>query len=106
MISDLLARAIDERVTLSFVYDDMARIVEPHAVGFNPKDELILRGYQVDGDSATNPRAWKLFKVDKISDLMAASSQPFAGPREGYKAGDKAMARILAELPEPEAEAA
>jgi predicted DNA-binding transcriptional regulator YafY len=92
--------AVKDRKVLAFDYDGKPRLVEPHAVGTNKKGDSVLRGFQVTGDSATNSTAWKLFTLEKIENLsvVALTSQ---APRPGYKAGDKAMVTILAELPEP-----
>lgn len=97
MTKNVLIDAVKNRTILTLVYDDKPRIIEPHAVGINPKGDLILRCYQRDGESATNPRAWKLLTADKIVDLQDTGQQ-FAGPRDGYKPGDKAMVDIFAEL--------
>lgn len=100
MLSETLSAAINGRKLLKFQYDDLDRLVEPHAVGLNKTGSLMLRGYQVTGESATDPRAWKLFTVEKIVNLEVMDFT-FAGPRDGYRAGDRAMTTILAELPEP-----
>lgn len=99
MSKDLLSAAVNDRQILAFDYDGKPRLVEPHALGLNKKDQLVLRAFQVTGDSATASQAWKLFTVDKMENLssVALASQ---APRPGYKAGDRAMSTILAELPE------
>ena len=94
-MQDLLTAAVEDRCTLAFVYDDLVRIVEPHAVGFTSKGKLVLRGFQPDGDTQRG-LGWKLFTADKIQNLTTLS--PFDGPREGYKMGDKQIATILAQL--------
>lgn len=99
MTKELLTQAVSNRNVLTFTYDDKARVIEPHAVGINSKGELVLRGYQIGGDSATSPQAWKLFLADKMVDLEV-SNVIFISARPGYKAGDRAMVDILAELPE------
>lgn len=96
----LLTQAITNRQTLAFVYDDMLRIVEPHAVGYTSKGKPVLRGFQPDGDTQRG-LGWKLFSVDKIANLTVLD-QTFAGPREGYKMGDKQIARIMAQLETPD----
>jgi len=95
-----IASALRAKQVLSFEYDGKQRIVEPHAYGRNSKGDYILRGYQVDGESSTSARAWKLFSVAKIEDLEIANDLESEAPREGYKMGDRQMAEILAELEE------
>ena len=97
MLSALLVQAAEARSVLRFVYDDKPRDVEIHAVGNTAKGELIIRGWQTNAD----PPAWKLFKAEKIFDLTVDFSVVNEAPRPGYKAGDKAMAEILFQLPEP-----
>lgn len=103
MLSSQLAKAVEERKVLAFDYDDKPRLVEPHAVGVNAKGQLVLRAFQVTGDSATSSTAWKLFTVDKMINTIVAGLTSQA-PRPGYKAGDRAMAKIIAQLPEREPE--
>lgn len=94
----LLTKALTDRRQVRFLYDDKIRTVEPHAVGFNKAGVPVMRGYQTDGESASSPRAWKLFTISKIEDLTISNVESGA-PRPGYKAGDTAMVRIVAELP-------
>lgn len=98
MTRELLISAVKTRNTITFIYDGKPRLVEPHAVGINHKGELVMRGYQVEGESATSPRAWKLLMVDKMVDLKP-TVDTFPQARDGYKTGDKAMRDVLAELP-------
>ena len=94
-----LVPATTDRKVLAFEYDGKARLVEPHAVGINKKGEAVMRGFQFTGDSATSASAWKLFTVSKMEALTILDMISHA-PRPGYKAGDKAMSEILAELAE------
>lgn len=100
MLRDQIEQAVNQLIVISFVYDGKVRIVEPHALGTNKNDELILRGYQTDGESATNPVSWKLFTVSKIENFAICPDFKSHAPRAGYKADDKAMITILAQLPE------
>lgn len=99
MNNPTISTAINNRQVLNFVYGEKPRIVEPHAYGLDAKGNGLLRGYQVDGESATNPKAWKLFSVDKIDEL-AVSPQSFTKARSGYKKGDRVMDVIFAQLDE------
>lgn len=104
MLSKLQTAVVDRKV-LSFEYDGKPRLVEPHAVGRNKVGAPVLRGFQVGGESASNRTRWKLFTVEKMVDVMIVDITSYA-PRSGYKAGDTAMSEILAQLPDPVAEAA
>lgn len=90
--------AIQGRNLLSFMYDGFRRTVEPHAYGMDTKGHMALRAYQVSGGSNSGGYVgWKLFH---IHEMLSVSVQPqaFAGPRPGYKRGDKAFASISAQL--------
>lgn len=100
MLLDLLKSAVADRKVLAFDYDGEPRLVEPHALGLNKKQQLVLRGFQVTGGSATNSFAWKLFTLEKAENLQVLDLASQA-PRPGFKAGDKGMVEIFAELPEP-----
>lgn len=94
----ILTTAVNDKRLVSFDYDGLRRVVEPHAVGFGKGESVLMRGFQVEGESATQTTGWKLFKADKIEGLTL-TPEVFNQPREGYKPGDKAMSQILAEVP-------
>lgn len=93
-----IAAAIQGRNLLSFMYDGFHRTVEPHAYGMDTKGHMALRAYQVSGGSNSGEYVgWKLFHVHE---MLSVSIQPlvFAGPRPGFRRGDKAFASIIAQL--------
>lgn len=94
MINEL-ATAIAKRRRVTFTYDGLPRIAEPHAVGRSSKDKPVLRAYQFDGDTGTD-LGWKLFSVDKIADLRLDAE--FVGPRDGYKRDDAYIPNMVAQL--------
>lgn len=96
MLPETLAKATADRQVIAFDYDDKPRVLEPHAVGINAKGALQVRGFQTNAE----PPTWKLFTVEKITNLTV-TDLPSLAPRPGYKAGDRAMVNILAQLPEP-----
>lgn len=100
MLIDLLKTAVENRQLLAFTYDGLPRLVEPHAVGTNRKGQMVMRAWQLAGESATVVAGWKLFTLEKATNLQLVAL-PSSAPRSGYKTGDKAMLAILAELPEP-----
>lgn len=99
MLSSLLAQAVAERKLLAFSYDGLNRLVEPHAVGLNKSGLMVMRAWQLAGESATVVAGWKLFTLEKATN-MSVVDLPSQAPRPGYKAGDKGIATIVAELPE------
>lgn len=93
-----IATAIQGRNLLSFMYDGFRRIVEPHTFGMDTKGHMALRAYQVGGGSDSGENVgWKLFHVQEMRSVLV-QPQAFAGPRPGYKRGDKAFASIMAQL--------
>lgn len=95
---DVLKSAIEQNLAVSFSYDDKARIVEVHAVGRSTKDgALIMRGYQVAGESSRPLPCWALFRLDNIDALTVGYIDSHA-PREGYKMGDRQMSEIVAQI--------
>mgnify|MGYP001080585643 CR=1 FL=1 len=102
MLQNILVNAVKNRSLVAFAYDDKPRVVEPHAVGINKAGNLVVRGYQVGGESATTRSSWKLFTVDKMEGLMPIDGDSQA-PREGYRMGDAVMVTILAQLETAEA---
>ena len=93
-----IAKAIHCRQLLVFIYAGLRRTVEPHTYGTDTKGHLALRAYQVGGGSDSGEHVgWKLFHVHEMLSLTV-QPQSFANPRPGYKRGDKAFAKITAEL--------
>jgi hypothetical protein len=96
--ADVLTDALNDSLAVSFIYDDKPRIVEVHAVGVSTKDgSLIMRGYQVAGESSRPLPCWALFTVDKIEALQVGFIESQA-PRDGYKMDDRQMANIIAQI--------
>lgn len=79
---------------LSLSYNGFARLVEVHAVGVTRAGNRVMRVWQVSGGSSSGkPVGWKLMSIGEASN-MAISEQIAQVPRERYRRGDKAMARI------------
>lgn len=94
-----LADAIQHKRVIEFIYDGCQRIVEPHAVGYSSQGNLLLRCYQVGGQTRSSPVPdWRLMTVAKIQNLGVVPNRHFTSPRDDYKRGDSAMATIYAQL--------
>lgn len=93
-----IATAVQGHNLLSFMYDGYRRTVEPHAYGTDKQGHSALRAYQVGGGSESGQYVgWKLFHTNEMHGVTV-QPQTFAGPRPGYKRGDKAFASIKAQL--------
>lgn len=95
----VLKDAIVNARTASFYYDDRPRIVEVHALGKSNKDQsIIMRGYQVAGESSRPLPCWALFTIDKIDAPTLSAFVDSEAPREGYKMNDKHMIEIIEQV--------
>lgn len=92
--------AIQHKNLLEFTYKNLTRIVEPHTLGVNLKDNEVLSAYQVDGESdSIEIPGWGLFSITKISNVKILAGT-FDEPRfaEGFKRNSDRMKKIISEL--------
>lgn len=89
--------AINNTQIISFNYDGLPRIVEPHAIGTSRTGKQVLRCYQTEGGHVTAGHDWDLCDLDKIVNLKS-TGRNFIGPRPGYRRGDAHMTQIFAQL--------
>jgi WYL domain len=84
-----LCGAIASRHLVQFYYSgDKApgtRIVEPHMVAYNQKDNLTLSAWYLSGESESQRgEGWRQYLLGDISDVTILPRQ-FGGPRPDYK---------------------
>jgi len=96
MIQDI-CDAIHRRRLLQFSYEPGLRIVEPYAYGVGDGGHELLRAYQVSGDSFSHEEGWKLFHIDKMSDIVTLE-ETFPQPRLGYMRNDPSMGMVDCEI--------
>jgi hypothetical protein len=96
-MDDIIIYAIQNRKLLSFTYDSLFRVVEPHCYGKSSKGNYCMRAYQVDGESSTGFMGWKLFDLSKTKNVELLETA-FQSIREGYAKGDRQMIEIIVEL--------
>jgi hypothetical protein len=92
-------RAINNRLLVSFEYDDFERVVMPVAFGLNSHtgNELV-RAYQVGGGDAKRAiPAWSMFRADRVIGGRVLDERFGADP-PGYRRGDRAMDVVYAQL--------
>jgi predicted DNA-binding transcriptional regulator YafY len=81
-----ICQAIRERRLLQFYYDGGTRVVEPHQLAYNKKDNIALSAYWVRGysESGDVSNRWREYLVDEMSAIVVLEEN-FSGPRPGYK---------------------
>ncbi len=103
MSQDIICSAIHSRHLLSFYYTgDNApgyRTVEPHTLGYNHKENLILNAWLVGGVSESDKYPyWRDYLLSEMSHITELN-ETFAGPRSGYrKGGGKKFASVICDL--------
>ncbi len=83
-----LCGAVASTNLVRFYYEDSApgfRIVEPHMVAYNRRNNLALSAWFLGGESASQEgQGWREYLLDNISSLSVLE-QKFLGVRPGYK---------------------
>ena len=85
-----ICMAVDSRRILTFYYDGLPRVIEPHAHGTSSKGNEVVRGFQTHGESSKGTLGWKLFTVAKMESLQTSESS-FDAPRPDDVKGDRNM---------------
>jgi len=78
-INRILEEAIENKHPLSFSYDGLERVAEPHHYGlYGKENQLHLHAYQTEGKSKNDKvPEWKNFAVDKIMNLDIKKDETF-----------------------------
>lgn len=87
---DVICGAIQSRRTITFIYSNREREVEPHQLAYDRSGDLTLRAWQLSG---TRP-GWRNFHVAKASAFVASRSS-FAGTRQGFVARHADFPRVV-----------
>jgi hypothetical protein len=92
-----LAEAVRGHRVLSFGYEDLERVVEPHLYGLHAKtNKETLLAYQIGGSSRSSaPPGWRNFLVFEIRDLKL-TGQSFGSARPGYNPHDARFRIVFA----------
>ena len=97
-----LARAVQGRRVVVFLYDGLLRTVEPHVLGLSSAGDALLSGYQTAGFSHSSEQpGWRLYRLDRMQSL-ALTPYTFAGRRPGFNPAHPLMATVVAMVPEEE----
>lgn len=63
-----IVEAIINMKKIKFYYDGKKRIVDPHMIGKNKKNNIILSGFQTGGETSSE-LGWKTYSCEKIEDI-------------------------------------
>lgn len=97
-MNQTIITAIRNLEQLTFSYDGLQRVVEPHTYGITTTGKQSLRAYQVQGGHLSEHiQPWHLFTVSKMVGLRSTGNK-FQGARQGYKRQDTALQQIYAQL--------
>jgi predicted DNA-binding transcriptional regulator YafY len=115
--SDIIIKAIEDKRLINIYYDDDKtdlsgwRRVEPYVVGINKKGNEVLRAWQQHGVSASYPPGkdgsngskrdpltfipgWRMFRLDKITNINTTGNDRFLTPRPKYNPNDSHIETI------------
>jgi len=94
----IICDAISDRQMLRVNYDNKGeREIEPYCLGFSKTGKIVLRAYQIVGDSKSGESdGWKLFNVEKVNSI----SEPYGSfsDRPEYNPNDSVMDRIICNI--------
>lgn len=110
---DTIISAINDKRLINIYYDDDRteltgwRRVEPFCVGINKYGNVCLRAWQEHGVSASYPPGkkndplthipgWRMFRLDKITNINTTGNDRFTAARPKYNPKDKDMTKIYA----------
>lgn len=81
---------------LSFLYDGLPRVVDPHLYGVLAGGELAIGGMQVDGERSRGPvPAWDTFRLAQIEQLQILDVP--ARVHDAYDPEDPAFEKVYAQ---------
>jgi hypothetical protein len=83
-----ICEAIAKRLLIQFYYSGDKvpgiRIVEPHMVAYNRRDNLALSAWFLGGATESGGAGWREYLLSEMSGITMLNEQ-FSGPRPGYK---------------------
>jgi hypothetical protein len=98
MLIGTASEAVAQGRCLEVRYNGYVRVVEVHACGYTREGHAIIRVWQVRGGSASGERSgWKLLRLDEAR-ALSVMDEASQAPRRGYRRGDSAMSRIVAQV--------
>ena len=65
-----IKRAIRQKRKVCVRYHDLVSVCEPYLLAIDNQYNIILYAFQVDGESLSNEKGWRLFNLDLIDQLV------------------------------------
>ncbi|NCD07499.1 MAG: hypothetical protein EOL97_15425 [Spirochaetia bacterium] len=97
-MNTIICDAIKNKKIIKFIYNDCPRVVEPYCYGESRTGKLVLRGFQLYGNSESGVETgWKLFSLENINKLELHGNN-FVKIRLDYKPEDKGMRKIICHI--------
>jgi predicted DNA-binding transcriptional regulator YafY len=89
MSESILRQAIGSKNRVQFYYTGAAapgvRVVEPHMIAYNRKNNLALSGWYLSGASESGSgEGWREYLISEITSVVILPTQ-FSSPRPGYR---------------------
>ena len=98
-ILKLVVQAVKDRRCIAIRYRQQKeiRVIEPHAVYTNERDEIVVDGYQTRGFSASGRPApfWRPYRIKKITAISVLKENFTPRTAEGFTDGKKRYQRNL-----------
>jgi len=95
---DIICGAISKKQLLQFLYDGRTRVVEPHLLGYDKAEHVVLCAYLVRGFTQSQQQPyWRTYFLSEMK-LITILDETFPGPRRGYNPNDGRMLEIYCRL--------
>ncbi|MBA2864933.1 WYL domain-containing protein [Methanococcus maripaludis] len=70
MVINTLKTAIKSKKTVTFQYEGLPRVVEPHMIAITDTGKWILKAFQTWTFESRNRPDWKFYSIPNIKDLI------------------------------------
>ncbi|MFN5542537.1 MAG: hypothetical protein ACK499_09570 [Betaproteobacteria bacterium] len=91
----LLIDAVNAKQIIAFQYSNVFRTAEPHALGMDENNNLVLSAWQLSGKIGDAPD-WRFYFVGKMF-FLKPTGKTFSIARPGYVRNDQRMKTIYAQ---------
>ena len=86
--------AIEKKKLISFVYDNVERVVEPFCYGEDKDKAEKLSAFQIKGGKISD---WKFFSASGMSNIFVLGDR-FKGKRNGYNKNDPRFLHVYCKI--------